>query len=365
MKNFFLTSLFVLLVCGLGQTLIAQTFSVQGVLRDPLGKTVKDGTYSVTFRLYDAAASGTKLWEETQASMQILHGVVTGELGTVNSLSPVPFDKTYFLGVSVDGGQELEPRFKLTKTPSAMSVQGTNNVFPSHGNIGAGTVTPSAGLHIKTNDAADDLLKIESSQTNGGFIKVLADGKMGVNVATPTQAFDITGNINLRTGSILFSDGSSLSSAEFGGSASSLSNPTNSIITSDANKNGAGELQIINGNTTRMVVKNDGKVGIGTTAPAYPLDVVGDINSSGKYRGDGSLLASLNATNIASGTLDNARLDADLQDLADGSLSGSKVGSGISATNITTGTLSSSLMDADLQDLADGTLSDSKLEATI
>ncbi|MBU2506377.1 MAG: hypothetical protein KJ799_06595, partial [Bacteroidetes bacterium] len=365
MKNFFLTSLFVLLVCGLGQTLIAQTFSVQGVLRDPLGKTVKDGTYSVTFRLYDAAASGTKLWEETQASMQILHGVVTGELGTVNSLSPVPFDKTYFLGVSVDGGQELEPRFKLTKTPSAMSVQGTNNVFPSHGNIGAGTVTPAAGLHIKTNASADDLLKIESSQTNGGFIKVLADGKMGVNVATPTQAFDITGNINLRTGSILFSDGSSLSSAEFGGSASSLSNPTNSIITSDANKNGAGELQIINGNTTRMVVKNDGKVGIGTTAPAYPLDVVGDINSSGKYRGDGSLLASLNATNIASGTLDNARLDADLQDLADGSLSGSKVGSGISATNITTGTLSSSLMDADLQDLADGTLSDSKLEATI
>ncbi|MFH2032030.1 MAG: hypothetical protein ABIJ40_15655, partial [Bacteroidota bacterium] len=109
MKNFFLTSLFVLLVCGLGQTLIAQTFSVQGVLRDPLGKTVKDGTYSVTFRLYDVAASGTNLWEETQASMQILHGVVTGELGTVNSLSPVPFDKTYFLGVSVDGGQELEP----------------------------------------------------------------------------------------------------------------------------------------------------------------------------------------------------------------------------------------------------------------
>ncbi|MBU1678591.1 MAG: tail fiber domain-containing protein, partial [Bacteroidetes bacterium] len=32
---------------------------------------------------------------------------------------------------------------------------------------------------------------------------------------------------------------------------------------------------------------------------------------------------------------------------------------------ITTGTLSSSLLDADLQDLADGTLSDSKLEATI
>ena len=80
------------------------------------------------------------------------------------------------------------------------------------------------------------------------------------------------------------------------------------------------------------------------------------------------------AAKITSGTIDNARLDADLQDLADGSLSGSKVGSGIavanitgtlpgtqvgtgiSATNVTTGTLLSSVLDADIADLGDGTL---------
>ena len=47
----------------------------------------------------------------------------------------------------------------------------------------------------------------------------------------------------------------------------------------------------------------------------------------------------INANNITTGTLPNARLDADLVDLADGSLTGSKVGTGIDATNITTGTL--------------------------
>ncbi len=59
-------------------------------------------------------------------------------------------------------------------------------------------------------------------------------------------------------------------------------------------------------------------------------------------------------------------LDADLTDLADGSLTGSKVGTGISATNVTTGTLSSARLDTDLQDLADGSLTATKIaNATI
>jgi hypothetical protein len=51
-------------------------------------------------------------------------------------------------------------------------------------------------------------------------------------------------------------------------------------------------------------------------------------------------LSAINASTITTGTLSNARLDTDLQDLADdGVLSGSKVGSGINANNITSGDL--------------------------
>ena len=49
-----------------------------------------------------------------------------------------------------------------------------------------------------------------------------------------------------------------------------------------------------------------------------------------------------NASNLTTGTVPNARLDADLQDLADGSLSGSKVGAGINGDNITDGSVDSS-----------------------
>jgi hypothetical protein len=57
--------------------------------------------------------------------------------------------------------------------------------------------------------------------------------------------------------------------------------------------------------------------------------------------------------------------DADLDDLADGSLTGSKIGSGIDAANITTGTLPDARLDADLQDLADGSLSGSTVGSGI
>ena len=74
-------------------------------------------------------------------------------------------------------------------------------------------------------------------------------------------------------------------------------------------------------------------------------NITGTINAS---KIGGTLIASnipsLDAGKITTGTLSNALLDADLQDLADGSLSGGKVGTGISATNITTGALTGALV---------------------
>lgn len=55
---------------------------------------------------------------------------------------------------------------------------------------------------------------------------------------------------------------------------------------------------------------------------------------------------------------------ANASNIKTGVLNGSLVGSGINAANITLGTISNSILDADLQDLADGSLSGSKLGLT-
>ncbi|MCK4540153.1 hypothetical protein KAU09_03300 [Candidatus Parcubacteria bacterium] len=88
-----------------------------------------------------------------------------------------------------------------------------------------------------------------------------------------------------------------------------------------------------------------------------PLGVSGNLTvSGGIITGDGSSIINLNASNLTAGIVSNARLDADLQDLADGSLSGSKVGAGINGDNIANGTIDSS-------EIQDNTLTASDLAA--
>ncbi|NOZ07997.1 MAG: hypothetical protein GXO91_03850, partial [FCB group bacterium] len=281
MKSTFKTSLYYVLFCMMITLICADTFSVQGVLRDPLGKTVSDGTYAMTFRLYDQETGGTPLWEETQGSVQVLHGVYNAELGSVTPLDALPFDTTYWLGLSIEGGVELEPRFKLLKSPAAMSVLGSENVFPSVGSVGVGTFSPDAALHIIA-DPSDTKLHIE--QSNGDDIIVVDPaGNMGVRVSSPTEALDIAGNLKMRNGgAIMFGDGSSLSSAYFGGTASSLSNNFDILITADSDTNSSGEVQVKVGGTTEILVANNGNVGIGNglTPPDVKLDVNGAVAGS-------------------------------------------------------------------------------------
>ena len=78
------------------QSVLAQTFAVKGVLRDPLGRTVEDGTYRLTFKLYDVDTGGTAIWSEEHAGAAVQHGVFSVELGKTTSLSGVSFLNTYY-----------------------------------------------------------------------------------------------------------------------------------------------------------------------------------------------------------------------------------------------------------------------------
>jgi hypothetical protein len=110
---------------------------------------------------------------------------------------------------------------------------------------------------------------------------------------------------------------------------------------------------------------------IGTDVQAYDADLadLADGNLTGSKVGSG-----IDGGNITSGTVAESRidatitrdaeaaaayqpLDADLNDLADGSLSGSKVGSGISGDNVTTGTVADARIDAAIARLASPALS--------
>lgn len=102
----------VLLSNALGFAQIPQTVSYQGILTDPDGTVVPDDSYSLTFNLYTTTTGGSSIWSETQP-VDIANGLFYVILGSVNPLN-LPFDQTYYLGITVEEGTELAPRIQMT-----------------------------------------------------------------------------------------------------------------------------------------------------------------------------------------------------------------------------------------------------------
>lgn len=151
MKRGIKLSLAVLVLSALAaRAEIPSVLSYQGVLADAAGVAVSDGTYSITFSLYDVPSEGTYLWQETHSSVAVSKGIFNVILGSTVPLE-LPFDKPYYLGISIEGGPELEPRQALTASAysfGSLGVRGETNVFPADGDVGIGTSTPGRPLHI-------------------------------------------------------------------------------------------------------------------------------------------------------------------------------------------------------------------------
>ena len=249
MKNIIKTCLMLILV----STGFATEFSVQGVLRDPLGRTVVDGDYSVTFKIYDeVSGSASALWTGIHGSVDIQHGIFTvllggeasiDESGGQASMEALAFNTTYWIGISVEGGVEMFPRTQLTTSPYSKSVFGTDNVFPSIGNIGVGTLEPNAALHIISN--VGDKFNITSTDESE-YVKVLQTGEL-----------EISGKIILTEGSgIEFSDGSTMVSSDLGGSATGITSPGDVAINAGADGESSSEIVLDIASVDQVVVSS-------------------------------------------------------------------------------------------------------------
>ncbi len=118
-RSLILTALSFLVLAQLAWAQVPQTINYQGVLRDGGGNIVENGTYYVTFSIYDAVGATTPAWTSGSKGVSVTNGVFSVILGQDTSL-PESFPSPAWLGIKVKPDTDEMPRIELTAVPFAL-----------------------------------------------------------------------------------------------------------------------------------------------------------------------------------------------------------------------------------------------------
>jgi len=142
---------------------IPRTINYQGKLTNTIGVAI-NGSYSLTFRIFDVESGGTALWSETHFSVPITKGMFSVILGSETALN-LPFDDQYWIEIAVNG-EVLSPRQPLTSVCYSFHAKVADSI--------------AGGIPVWCDSAAyvhwDSIEGIPDSIYSGGFNKLRANG---------------------------------------------------------------------------------------------------------------------------------------------------------------------------------------------
>jgi hypothetical protein len=218
-------------------------------------------------------------------------------------------------------------------------------------NVGVGVSNPAHKLDVDgdINIASGSNLKIGgtnavfSNWTVSGSDIYRSSGNVGIGTTSPGYKLHVNG-------SSMFTSGMNLTTSS-GYAAFEMGGPSGAYIDLKKPASDDYDLRIITtgtGGSIQVGAAGDvmnfdgsGNVGIGTTSPGYKLDVHGSSNvgalTATSVSGDGSGLTSLNASNLASGTVPSTRLSLAASDIPN--LDASKITSGTITLPVDTSTV--------------------------
>lgn len=168
MKHFtFIKSLLaVLLIAGYGLSGLGQipeSFSFQIFITDNSGTPIPDGTYNVSLSFYTTPSGGLPALDLDQETINVSGGLANIVLGGQASLN-LPVHLPLYVGLSIGNGDEMTPRMPVIpslQSHASRGVFGDLNLVPPEGNVGFGTLNPTAQLEVEGDAKFNGQVSIE------------------------------------------------------------------------------------------------------------------------------------------------------------------------------------------------------------
>ena len=323
---------------------IPKLINYQGMLTDDAGEPI-NGTPDLTFRIYDAPSGGIKRWEEVHPSVPVTEGLFNVILGIHSGGGiDLDFSENYWLEVEVE--KDTMPtrlqftsvgyayRARMADTASVVVSVPTGGGWTDEGNVvrldwshdsvGIGVADPAEKLHVggdiripagrdiafaddhtRIHEWSDDLfvtadddLVLEPDddifiRPDGGLDWIRVDPgakEVGIGTTEPTEMLHVE-NPASGVNSFLKIETSHLS--DWGEAGMRIETPDNMWhlrMDDDSHNNlpdiGSLALRSQNSGIEVMTWTNDGHVGVRTTQPSAEMDVNGDLEVAGAYKGN-------------------------------------------------------------------------------